>query len=103
MLTLIDYQNRQVRLTDERLTHILNHPEMVGMESLITDTLQKPQLVRRSRSDDSVKLFYRFYSRTVIGDKWLSVVVKYLVGDAFIVTAYFTDKPKRGENLWRSK
>ncbi|HEY9618788.1 MAG TPA: hypothetical protein V6C78_00380 [Crinalium sp.] len=103
MPILIDYQNKQVRLTEERLAHILAHSEMVGMEAQIADTLSNPQLVRRSRSDDSVALFYRLYTQTVIGDKWLCIVVKYLPNDAFIVTAYFTDKPKQGEELWHSK
>jgi hypothetical protein len=102
MLILLDYQNRQVRLTEERLAHILTHPEMVEMESQIADTLKNPQLVRKSRSDDSAELFCRFYTQLVIGDKWLCVVVKYLPDDAFIVTAYFTDKPKKGDDLWQS-
>jgi hypothetical protein len=42
MPILVDYQNRQVRLTDERLAHILTHPEMVGIESQIADTLKNP-------------------------------------------------------------
>jgi hypothetical protein len=102
MPILFDYQNRKVRLTEERLAHILTHPEMVEMESQIADTLKNPQLVRKSRSDDSVELFYRFYTQRVIGDKWLCIVVKYLPNDAFIVTAYFTDKPKKGDDLWQS-
>jgi hypothetical protein len=102
MPILLDYQNRQVRLTEERLAHILTHPEMVEMESQIADTLKNPQLVRKSRSDDSAELFYRFYTQLVIGDKWLCIVVKYLPDDAFIVTAYFTDKPKKGDDLWQS-
>ncbi len=103
MPILSDYQDRSVRLTEERLAHILHHPEMVGMESQIADTLKQPQLVRRSRSDDNAALFYRFYTQTMIGDKWLCVVVKYLSDDAFIVTAYFTDKPKKGDDLWQSE
>ncbi len=99
MPILVDYQNRLVRLTEERLAHILIHAEMVGMEAQIAETLKQPQLVRRSRSDQSAALFYRFYTQTAIGDKWLCVVVKYLSEDAFIVTAYFTDKPKQGEDL----
>lgn len=99
---LIDYQDRQVRLTDERLEHILAHPEMVGMETLIAETLRYPQLVRQSLSDETAELYYRFYTQTRIGDKWLCVVVKYLQDDAFVVTAYFTDKPKRGNTLWQS-
>ncbi|MEA5421490.1 hypothetical protein VB712_19890 [Spirulina sp. CCNP1310] len=103
MPILLDYQNREVRLTEERLAHILNHPEMVGMETQIADTLTQPSLVRQSRSDESVALLYRFYTQITIGDKWLCVVVKYLPNDAFIVTAYFTDKPKTGETLWQSE
>ncbi len=103
MPILLDYQNKEVRLTEERLAHILGHPEMVGMEAQITETLKHPQLVRQSRSDESIALFYRFYTQTAIGDKWLCVVVKYLSDDAFIVTAYFTDKPKKGETLWQSE
>lgn len=103
MPVLLDYQNREVRLTEERLAHILAHPEMVGMEAQIADTLKHPQLVRQSRSDESAALFYRFYTQTAIGDKWLCVVVKYFPDDAFIVTAYFTDKPKKGEDLWQSE
>jgi hypothetical protein len=102
MPILLDYQNRKVRLTEERLAHILIHPEMVGMEAQIAHILANPQLVRKSRSDDSAELFYRFYTQLVIGDKWLCIVVKYLPDDAFIVTAYFTDKPKKGDDLWQS-
>ena len=102
MPILSDHQDKPVRLTEERLAHILTHPEMVGMESQIADTLKQPQLVRKSRSDDSAELFYRFYTQTAIGDKWLCVVVKYLSDDAFIVTAYFTDKPKKGDDRWQS-
>ncbi|MFZ4677003.1 MAG: hypothetical protein ACOYM4_15155, partial [Nodosilinea sp.] len=31
---------------------------------------------------------------TIAGDKWLCVVVKYLDNDAFVITAYLTDKLK---------
>lgn len=103
MLILLDYQNRDVRLSEERLSHILSHPEMMGMEAQIANTLKQPQLVRQSRSDVSVALLYRFYTQLMIGDKWLCVVVKYLPRDAFVVTAYFTDKPKKGETLWQNQ
>jgi hypothetical protein len=50
-----------------------------------------------------VKLFYEFYAQTVVGGKWICVVVKYGENDAFVVTAYLTDKPKTGEDLWPLK
>lgn len=90
----------KVRLTDERLAHILGHPEMQEMEQEIERVLHEPQIVRRSRSDEAVRLFYRFYAQTLVGGKWLCVVVKYITNDAFVITAYLTDKPKAGEDLW---
>ena len=71
--------------------------------SLSSRVLIQPQLVRRSRSDEAVRLFYEFYARTIVGGKWLCVVVKYAENDAFVVTAYLTDKPKPGEDLWPIK
>ena len=38
-----------------------------------------------------------------VGGKWLCVVVKYAENDAFVVTAYLTDKPKAGGDLWPTK
>ncbi len=100
---LIDCFGHSVRLTDERLAHILEHTEMKDMAAEIERVLRQPQLVRRSRSDAAVRLFYKFYTPTIVGGKWLCVVVKYGEKDAFVVTAYLTDKPKTGENLWPIK
>ncbi|MDD2710587.1 MAG: hypothetical protein PHV34_21620 [Verrucomicrobiae bacterium] len=105
MKTITDCFGRPVRLTDERMAHILEHPEMQGMGDAILAALQHPQMVRRSRSDDEVRLFYEYYAQSIVGGKWLCVVVKYfdLNNDAFVITAYFTDKPKDGETLWPTK
>ncbi|OFX14772.1 MAG: hypothetical protein A2Z18_06310 [Armatimonadetes bacterium RBG_16_58_9] len=101
MKILVDFQGRPVRLTDERRQHILEHPEMAGMESALAETLRDPQLVIGSRTDETATLNYRYYLHTLVGGKWLCVVVKYSDADAFVLTAYLTDKPKRGEVLWR--
>jgi hypothetical protein len=103
MIQLLDCFGNAVSLSAERLAHILEHPEMLGMESQIRPTLQKPELVRASRSDAGARLFYRYYQRTVIGGKWLCVVVKYGQRDAFVITAYLTDQPKAGDELWPIK
>ena len=103
MKVITDYQGRAVRLTDERLAHILDHPEMTALEAALVETLERPTLVVQSRSDPSAELLYRFYFGTMVGDKWLCVVVKYSAGDAFVLTAYLTDQPKKGEQLWPTK
>lgn len=46
------------------------------------------------------RLYYRFYVGTRVGDKQLCVIVKLLEADAFVVTAYLTDKVKKGKLLW---
>ena len=73
------------------------------MEEEIGQVLRAPIEVRLSRADDSIQLFYEFYTQTRVGEKWLCVVVKYLPDDAFVVTAYFTDQLKTGEIIWPKK
>jgi len=98
----VNYQTGSIRLTDERLEHILDHPEMVELVTQIEVVLKKPQIVRQSASDPQVHLYYCYYEQTMVGAKWLCVVVKQLEDDAFIITAYLTDKVKQGVDLWQS-
>jgi hypothetical protein len=103
MKILTDYQKVSIRLTDERLAHILEHPEMVNMAKAIEETLQSPECVVQSISDSQVRLYYRFYSGTRVGDKYLCVAVKSRDVKDFVLTAYLTDKIKKGEILWSAK
>jgi hypothetical protein len=103
MQVIRDCFGHLVRLTDERLEHILEHTEMAGMDGEIERVLQAPTEVRRSRADDNVRLFYEFYAQTRVGGKWLCVVVKYLPDDAFVITAYFNWEPKSWRNPMAEK
>jgi hypothetical protein len=100
MRLLRDCQGLEVRLTDERLEHILEHPEMTGREAAIEHTLANPEHVIESLSDPEIRLYYRFYRGTVVGGKHLCVVVKITESDAFVLTAYLTDSVKRGWRIW---
>jgi len=97
---LIDYSGREIRLTDERASHILEHSEMVGQESKIDETLLVPDIVITSKYDATVHLYHKFYHRTPVSEKFLMVAVKILDDDAFVITAFFIDKIKRGERIW---
>jgi len=97
---LRDFQGLAIRLTEERLAHVLEHPEMAGMEAAIEETLLRPERVVQSFSDPRAHLYYRLYLGTRVGDKHLCVVVKVMQTEAFVVTAYLTDKIKRGVLLW---
>jgi len=98
-----DFNGVAIRLTDERLGHILEHPEMTSMEGAIEETLRDPEKVVQSVSDPSVHLYYRFYFRTIVGGKFLCVVVKMGEHGAFVLTAYLTDRVKKGERLWPNR
>jgi len=103
MRTLPDFEGRQIRLTDERLAHICEHPEMLGLEHAIEETLRTPAHVVESMSDAQARLYYRYYVGTRVGDKYLCVVVKLIADDAFVLTAYLTDAVKKGRLLWPAR
>ncbi len=104
MKIIVDIFERKVRLTDERFRHINStHPEIQGEHEKIAETLQNPDEIRQSNADEQVELWYRHYEMTVVGEKFMCVSVKNLKVDFFVITAYFTDKIKKGELLWRKK
>jgi hypothetical protein len=99
MKVFVDYKGREVRLTDERYSHILEHAEMSSMQKQIEETLNAPDVV--VSDNDNVGLNYRHYYNTKVGNKWLCVVVKYNADDAFVLTAYLTNRIKKGEVVWK--
>ena len=100
MKTVHDFQGLAIRLTEEWWAHILEHLEMALMEVAIEETLLHPERVVQSFSDPQARLYYRFYFRTMVGGKFLCVVVKTLDADAFVLTAYLTDRMTKGVQLW---
>ncbi len=60
-----------VRLTDERFTHILEHPEMADRGPAIAETLRQPDHVMDSLAEPQARLYYRFYTETLVGDKYV--------------------------------
>lgn len=103
-LLFIDVHERSIRLSKERLEHIeSDHPEMSTQVDKIQETLIKPDVIFRSRTDDEVELYYRSYSKTPVTSKHLCVLVKNLSEDLFVITAYFTDTIKKGIILWQKK
>ena len=97
-----DCWDAPIRVTEERLRHILEHPEMAEEEARIAETLAHPDIVIQSRTDPEIRLYHRFYSTSAVGAKYLCAVVKWRSEDAFLITAYYTDRPKRGPVIWTS-
>jgi hypothetical protein len=100
-MNLADFTGNIIRLTDERLAHIKEHPEMTLHTEKINETLVDPDIVIRSRIDEEARLYYRHYEGISIGNKYMCIVVKFKEADAFVITAYFTDSIKKGDVIWK--
>ena len=86
-----DEHGNEVRLTDERLRHILRrHPEMAFQMRRFADTLARPDAVRPSRSTPTVQLYYRLYPDLRGRNRYLCLVVKRERTYSFILTAYLS-------------
>ena len=96
----VDHLGRRIRLTTKRRRHILEHREMKEWMDKIGEVLAHPDRVVRSRSDPRSELFYVWKTATRVGPKYLCVVVIVEPKNAFVVTAYLTDRVKKGEVLW---
>lgn len=102
MKVILDIFGRPVRLTENRLEHIVEtHPEMVHQLLNLEETLVNPYAVIESINDNAVQLFYRKFRHITFGDKYLCVVVKIQPTDPFIITAYITDAIKKGREIWK--
>jgi hypothetical protein len=87
-----------VRVSTNRWELIVTtkHPVMRGREGSVQNTVGAPDEIRRSRSDPAVYLFYR----RECSDRWTCAVAKRLNDEAFLITAYPTDRIKEGERIW---
>src|SRR3989338_2996201 len=96
-----DKFGRNIRLTDERLGHILEHPELSGIIDKITETLMSPSIVMKSEDDPYVWLYYRPYKSN--GEKsFLLVIVKISNGEGFVITAFYVRNLQNGEVVWKA-
>ena len=87
---------KRIAVSESRWEKIVRykHPAMRGRESEVQQTLADADEVRESKSDATVRLYYR-----KSGLAHLCVVVKHLNGDGFVITTYFTERIKEGTTL----
>ena len=89
MISVNSKNNRLIRLTDERISHInINHPEIKNCISWVLETIENPDFILAG--DFGELLAVKMYAKTpVTFDKYLIVVYKETgTLDGFILTAY---------------
>ena len=101
MFKVIDQFKRTIVLSKERYEHIIEHPEMIGQEDRIKETIAFPDTIKESKYDTAVFCYYRLYEKTPVTRKYLLCIVKILNGEGFIITAFYTDRIKEGKALWK--
>jgi len=88
---------RRIRLTESHWQVIccVKHSELSGKDALVLRALADADIVRRSRYDSAVYLYYLAYNHY-----WLCVVCLHENGTGFVMTAYLTDRVKEGDEVW---
>ena len=89
VFTVTDKSGRVIRLTKERWQHIQKHPGMSSQLEQIKDTLLHPDTITNVAYDPDVRFYYRYYKQR---KEYLFISVKYLNGEGFIITSFYTDK-----------
>ena len=86
---VIDKTNRKIRLTNKQWKHIKReHPEIKN-EEIIKDTLKHPITINQPY-EGKKHYYYSYYKNRKSPDKYLIVIVNYLNGKSFIITAFYT-------------
>ena len=97
-----DYPRDPIALFPDRESYLARkHPFMDRNLHMIRETLQEPDEVRVSVQDQGVHLYYRWYTDTALGDKYICVVVKWTDTRKFVITAYPTDRIKAADLVWQ--
>jgi len=87
-----DKTKRKIHLSNERWKHILGHPQMHNQIENIQITLKDPNTIRYFEKDENVRYFYKEFKNRDLSERYLLVSVKYLNGEGFIITSFFTNK-----------
>ena len=86
ILEIEDKTGRLIRLTKERWSHIRrDHPDVQEQE--IETTLACPIRIIPEKLDKH--FYYCYFKNKSSSAKYLRVIVKYLNGNGFVITAYF--------------
>lgn len=90
LFEVIDKTGRKIHLSSERWAHItIKHPDLCNKLEDIKNTLMNPSFIIPQKYDPKMKNYYFYYK---FQDCYLLVSVKYLNGNGFVATAFFTRK-----------
>ncbi len=80
ILEMVDTSGRKIHLSRERWSHILKHPEMANQVEQIRETLERPDAIIQSQSDQQVHFYFKYYKEK---QEYLFISVKHEKSEAF--------------------
>jgi hypothetical protein len=101
MHVLMDFQDRAIRLTEERQKHIADFTEPAANLASIRETLRQPDVMTEAFHHPELRLYYRIYSRRSPDERNFHVVVKVRGYDMLVVTAFFGKQLQWEGNRWK--
>ena len=91
-----DRFERKIYLSEERWNHIIyEHPDVSEKLYEIEDIIKNPLIIITDEDDESVKYYYKYYKHMKQKAKYLMVAVRYLNGEGYIITSFYTDKIRK--------
>ncbi len=86
---IIDKSGRKIRLTNRQWEHITTtHPGMAQYLDEIKITLEKPLKIIEHEVEN-LRRYYTYQKNRKYPEKFLRIIVKYLNGDGFVISAQF--------------
>ena len=93
-----DKTGRKICLTKRQWKHIRKkHPEVDAIEEL-EKTIKNPNRITNDFFDEAVAHYYKYFKYKKSPWKYLFILVKYLNGKGFVITAYLEKNIK-----WKTK
>ena len=92
ILEIKDKTGRNVYLTRERYKHIMKHPEMQNSIDVIEQTVKNPDKTIEYSIEPDIRFYYSHHKNRKSKARYLRVVIKYMNGEGFVITAYFVVK-----------
>lgn len=87
---VIDKTRRKIRLTKDQWSHITRkHPQLSNHLEDIANTLRDPLKITKYSLDEDVRYYYKFLKHRIVPEKYLVIIVKYLNGTGFVISAFF--------------
>ena len=87
-----DKTGRKIRLTKKQWKHILRrHSYIEKYTEEIKETLKNPDKIKNYYNKG---YYYKHYKYLKLPNRFILVIVKYLNGEGFVITAYLEEKIK---------